>query len=52
MQTLDFMGAVQCCITYPLRNERQKIGGGLEVYIVLSAVWRLVVQAFLGAVNG
>jgi hypothetical protein len=41
MQAIDFMGSAQCCKTYPLRNELQKNGGGLVVYIVLSTVWRL-----------
>jgi hypothetical protein len=41
MQALDFMRSAQCCKTYPLRNERQKIGGSLDVYIVLSTVWLL-----------
>ena len=37
-QAIDFMDLKKCRKTYPLRNELQKIGGSLEVYIVLSTV--------------
>jgi hypothetical protein len=35
MQPLDFMGAAQCCKTYPLCNRQQKIGGDLVMSLSL-----------------